>query len=158
MKSYGYAWRLLTILMASTYPYLCLLIHGYEPSLSSYWQTPLQPVFILANIATAYYFLQMKNWEIPGLLLILLTVFSVDLYGELHNVFAIAFFLTCLVPLWKTKRYVYIFYLYILGGIFMSFSLLIGEIICITGISLFHLLLLTKFKTIKEYNDNNLHQ
>ena len=66
MKSYGYAWRLLTILMASTYPYLCLLIHGYEPSLSSYWQTPLQPVFILANIATAYYFLQMKNWEIPG--------------------------------------------------------------------------------------------
>ena len=157
MRSYGYAWRLLTILVASAYPYLCLYWHGYEPSLSTYWKTPLQPLFILANVATAYYFLQMKNWEIPGLLLILLTVFSIDYYGELHNVFAIAFFLSYLFPLYKTKRYVWIFHLFLLGGSIMPLSLLIGEIICITAISLFHLLLLFKFKTIKEYNDRNLH-
>ena len=155
MKSYGYYWRMATILCSSIYPVLCLLLCGYRDSLSQYWNTEIQPLFLLCNVATSYYFLQVKEWKLSGLLLLLLTVFSVDMYGNVHNVFAVLFFLSVMHPFIKTKRYRYLSYSYILGGIICLHSLLIGEIICIFIISTYHYLILFKFKTIQEYNERN---
>ena len=149
MNSYGYVWRIITIILATTYPYFCILIAGYKPSLSQYWDTTLQPVFILSNILTVYYFIQVENWRVPAIFLFLLTIFSINFYGTLHNIFAVCFFITAMIPLYKTKRYAYTFYIYLLGGFLMTFSLLIGEIIAINTIGLYHFLLISKLKRIK---------
>ncbi len=150
MNSYGYVWRILTIILAITYPFFCVLIAGYKPSLSQYWNTTLQPIFILSNILTVYYFIQIKNWRIPAIFLFLLTIFSISFYGNLHNIFAICFFISAFIPLCKTKRFTYTFYIYLLGGCLIPFNLLVGEIIIISTIGLYHFLLLTKLKKIKK--------
>ena len=155
MKSYGYYWRMATIICSSIYPLLCLIFCGYKTSLSQYWNTELQPLYLTCNIATSYYFLQLKDWSISGLLLLLVTVFSVDMHGSIHNVFAVMFFLSVILPYSKTKRYRPLIYLYVLGGILCAHSLLLGEIICILSISAYHSLILIKFKTIKEFNERD---
>lgn len=153
MKSYGYYWRLLTILTCCLYPLLCVLCVGYEKSLSQYFNTSMQPLYLLCNIATVYYFIQLKDWRIPGVLLLFLTIFSVDLYGGLHNLFAVLFFMSVLSALNNSKRYKYIKYLFIVGLFACIFSLLVGEIICILVITIHHYLFLLKYKTIQEYNE-----
>ncbi len=155
MKSYGFYWRLLTIVSCCLYPLLCLAINGYEVSLSKYFDTSTQPIYLLCNIATVYYFLQLKEWSIPGVLLLFVTVFSVSEYPITHNAFAVLFFVTMLIALLQSKRFKYIRYIFILGLLSCLYSLLIGEIICIFAVSFHHYLFMLKFKTIKEYNERN---
>ncbi len=155
MRSYGYYWRLSTIVGCCLYPILCVLIDGYEISLSKYFHTSVQPLYLLCNIATVYYFLQLKDWSIPGVLLLFLTIFSVDKYMMLHNIFAVAFFLSVFYALTRSKRYTYLKYIFMIGLVCCAYSLLLGEIICIFTASLHHYLFLLKFKTIKEYNERD---
>lgn len=74
-------------------------------SLSTTWGTFLQPLFIITNVTTSYYFFFCaKKWVLPSIFLILLTAFSVNLFPELHNFIASLFFLSCLYPLYEYKR------------------------------------------------------
>lgn len=127
------------IFLAAIAPLICILSNGIEPSVSSYWKTDLQPLFILANFFTAFFFLSIKDWRISGGLLILLTAFSIDLYGSLHDTVAIIFFLYNLWPLYFSKINRWIIFLYLTSlPILILFGMLWAEIIAIEALCLHH--------------------
>lgn len=113
---YGeYILKILVILISLLYPFVLLSVEGELNSISQYWNTSLQPLFIVANVMTAYFFFGIENWRFSSFLLVLLTAFSVKLYPMIHNVVAIMFFLSCLYPLFKSKRFKFYSYLYLIS-------------------------------------------
>jgi len=127
--------RVLVIASVLLFPWFCILTYGWLPSLSAYWNTPLQPVFIAANAITAYYLFFVNSWKPSAVLLILTTSFSVEWWPQLHNMFAVLFFLITIVPIYNTRRYRIWFWVY-LGAIpCLLHSLLLTEIICINAIA-----------------------
>lgn len=150
MNTYGYRWRVIIILLSVLYPFFCIVNSGIRGSLSEYWITESQPIFIFANIITAYYFVQLDNWIKPGILLLFVTAFSVDVYPTAHNICAILFFLSVFISLINSKRFKYLPVIYFIGGILMIYNLLIGEVLSILVIGAHHLLTLHKFKSIQD--------
>ena len=130
--------RLFVILVSLLQPFILIYFCGELPSISKYWGTPLQPLFIFINATTSYFFFGLKEWRIPSIFLMLLTAFSVELYPLAHNIFAVLFFLSCLYSLYKTKRFR--FY-----TIFYSFSLLVGFFFGILWLEIFAILVLTAY-------------
>ena len=121
--------KIILILISVMYPFILLSVEGELKSLSQYWNTPLQPLFIVANIMTAYIFLSIENWKISSFLLVLVTAFSTKLYPNTHNVLAVLFFVSCLYPLFKSKRLKFYGYLYLASPIVgLLFGLLYFEI------------------------------
>ena len=49
--------KIIVILISVIYPFILLSVEGELKSLSQYWNTSLQPLFIVANVMTAYIFL-----------------------------------------------------------------------------------------------------
>lgn len=117
MKYTEYIFKILVILVSLLYPFVLLSVEGELMSLSQYWNTSLQPLFIVANVMTAYFFFGIDNWRFSSFLLVLVTAFSVKLYPMIHNVVAIVFFLSCLYPLFKSKRFRFYSYLYLISPI-----------------------------------------
>lgn len=115
MKYTEYIFKILVILVSLLYPFVLLSVEGELLSLSQYWNTSLQPLFIVANVMTAYFFFGIDNWRFSSFLLVLVTAFSVKLYPMIHNVVAIMFFLSCLYPLFKSKRFKFYSYLYLIS-------------------------------------------
>jgi hypothetical protein len=143
--------RLAVILFAIVTPFIFLLTQGYLPSISSYWRTPLQPLFIIANASTSYFLFGAHNtWKIPAVFLLLLTAFSIDSYPMVHNVLAVLFFLSALVPLYKTNHFKKFFWLYLTTIFFMPISLTLGEILAVIIMCTYHALLLNKIFRIKK--------
>jgi hypothetical protein len=131
--------RIIVILTSLVHPFI-LLSYGELPSMSSYWETPLQPLFIFVNATTSYFLFSINKWKLPSLFLLLLTAFSVSLYPQLHNVFTILFFITCLYPLIKTKRFKYYPILYSLSIIVgLLYGILWLEIYCVLILTIYHL-------------------
>lgn len=110
-----YILKIVVILISALYPFVLLSVEGELISLSQYWNTSLQPLFIVANVMTAYFFFGLDDWRIPSFLLVLVTAFSVKLYPITHNVVAVMFFLSCLYPLFKSKRFKFYAYMYLLS-------------------------------------------
>ena len=132
--------KIIVILISVMYPFILLSVEGELKSLSQYWNTSLQPLFIVANIMTAYIFLSIENWKISSFLLILVTAFSTVLYPDTHNVLAVLFFLSCLYPLIKSKRLKFYAYLYLVSpAIGLAFGLLYLEIYSIIILCSYHL-------------------
>ena len=132
--------KILLILISALYPFILLSVEGELKSLSQYWNTPLQPLFIVANIMTAYIFLSIENWKISSFLLVLVTAFSTKLYPNTHNVLAVLFFVSCLYPLFKSKRLKFYGYLYLISPIIgLLFGLLYLEIYNILILCSYHL-------------------
>lgn len=160
MNTYGYRWRVIIILLSVLYPFFCMINSGIKPSLSEYWNTGAQPIFIFGNIITAHYFVQFPKWALSGVLLLVVTAISTQMYPNMHNITAIFFFTSAFIPLIKSKRFKFLIPIYLLGAFIMFLknhyvhSLLIGEIICILTIGTHHLLLLQKLKSIT-YDNNN---
>ena len=75
----------------------------------------MQPLFITANVMTAYFFFSIENWKIPSFFLVLITAFSIQLYPITHDVIATLFFVSCLIPLWISKRFKFWSYFYLLS-------------------------------------------
>ena len=152
--------KIILILISVMYPFILLSVEGELKSLSQYWNTPLQPLFIVANVMTAYIFLSIENWKIPSFLLVLVTAFSTILYPNTHNVLAVLFFISCLYPLFKSKRLKFYGYLYLISPIIgLLFGLLYLEIYNILIICAYHLHMLihilhTHYK--KDKIENNL--
>lgn len=140
MKWSEFLVKLLVILISALYPFILISLEGEMVSISQYWNTSLQPLFITANVITGYFFFTLENWKLPSFLLILLTAFSVKLYPITHNVIAVAFFISCLIPLFRSKRfrfYIPLYFTSIIIGYY--FGLLWLEICGIIVLCAFHL-------------------
>lgn len=145
-----YYLRLGVIMLAVISPFICLIVHGYEPSISSYWRTNLQPLFILANAATSYYLYSIKDWKYSAYGLLLLTAFSVELYPAIHNFIAILFFLANIIPLTRTNHFKWCIYPYLSSLVVLPFSMTYSEIIAILSLCLYHYLMLRKAYNISQ--------
>lgn len=127
------------ILLSAIQPFILIYNCGQLGSLSSYWGTYLQPLFIFTNVVISYYFYSLNRWKLPSLLLVLLTSFSSELYPYIHNIISGLFFISCLYPLFKTKRFKFYFYLYGLSPIIgFTKSILWFEVYCILILCFYH--------------------
>lgn len=136
--------RISAIGLAAATPLACIAVAGLHSSYSYYWITPMQPLFILANVITAYYFFQSDKWKAPSTLLILLTAFSVADYPLMHNIFAVAFFLSCCEPLFNCNHFRWLFIPYVVSVLACGYQMMIGETIAILILSIYHGLMLHK--------------
>ena len=130
--------RLMAIIFVLISPYVMMLCHGPVFSLSQYWNTPYQPVFILSNAITSYFLFSTPNWKIPSFFLMLLTAFSTTEYPNTHDMLAVAFFITCTYSLYKSHRFRYYLYIYITMTLIMPISMLWGEILSIMVLCAYH--------------------
>ena len=142
--------KFLIIILSFISPLIMLITYGKMDSISSYWESPLQPLFILSNALTTYVFMDLPKWKLSGILLFMLTIFSVEYYPSLHNVFAISFFIVNLYPMYKLKRYRVFIIPYLLSCALLP-NLFWCEVFAITVLCTYHLTLLLKVrKVIKE--------
>ena len=132
-------------------PLLMYFFYGKMGSISAYWNTPFQPLFILSNALTTYVFMDLPKWKLSGILLFMLTIFSVEYYPGLHNVFAISFFIVNLYPMYKLKRYRVFIIPYLLSCVFLP-DLFWCEVFAITVLCTYHLTLLLKFRKVIKGN------
>jgi len=129
--------RSIALLLAAAMPLIIPLWQGVDltlwPSLSSYWRTPAQALFILSNAATAFYFFTQPSWRVPAILLTALTAFSLDFFPNAHNLLAVAFFVSCIAPLWQNAHSVRfkLVYPFVLSALLLAHSLLLAEIVAI---------------------------
>lgn len=139
LLKYDFWIRLFVVLLSFLQPFILIWSCGELDSISSYWETPLQPLFIFTNAVTSYFFFTMNRWRYSSLGLLLLTAFSVTLYPTIHNIVAISFFLSCLYPLYKTKRFKYYIGLYSLSFIvLLFFGILWAEIFGVIILTAYH--------------------
>jgi len=143
IKKYDFYIKLFVIILSIIQPFIFLSICGELWSISSYWRTPLQPMFIIVNAATSYFFFSTDKWLIPSILLLLLTAFSLDLYPTIHNVIAGLFFFSCTYPLLTLKRFRFFGILYLLSlFVFLLSGMLWFEIYCVLILGAYHLTIL----------------
>jgi hypothetical protein len=157
-KKYDFVLKLAVILISISQPFILMLTQGFLWSISSYWNTPLQPLFIVVNAGTSYYFLHSEKWQVPAIFLLLLTAFSVEQYKLVHNIFAAGFFLSCIYPMLHIKRFRALGFLYLLSiPLFPLIGMLFFEIYCILIIGIYHLCILLYVEYL-ERNRNKLHE
>jgi hypothetical protein len=151
VKRYDFYLKLVVILISILQPFILLLTCGKLWSISSYWETPMQPLFIVVNAATSYYFFSTDKWLIPSVFLLLLTAFSIEMYPIIHNILAGMFFISCSYPLLSLKRFRFFGIIYLLSlVIFYFFGMLWFEIYCVLILGSYHLSILL----YKNYLDN----
>jgi len=96
-------------------PVIILMVLGEISSISISWGTPLQPLFIMVNTMTAYFFFDVHRWRLSALLLVSLTAFSVVSFPMLHNIIATIFFISCIRPMYMLKRFRMYLMFYLMG-------------------------------------------
>jgi hypothetical protein len=154
-KKYDIYLKLAVILISISQPFILIGTQGWLWSISSYWNTPMQPIFIFVNAGTSYYFFNNEKWQVPGIFLLLLTAFSVEQYKLIHNIFAAGFFLSCLYPMLHLKRFRILGFLYLLCiPLFPFIGMLFFEIYCVVIVGIYHLCILL----YKEYLDRTRQQ
>lgn len=149
MDNKNFALRLIVILISSISPFIYMGIVGELPSISSYWESSMQPMFITVNAVTSYFFFSIDRWRWSALFLLLLTAFSVENYIHLHNIFAICFFLYNLYPMLTSKRIRWALIPYTLSIVLVFKSILYAEILAILSLCSAHLYLLIKYMSVK---------
>jgi hypothetical protein len=137
--------RAILVTIALLAPFIYITLCGEQQSLSTYWRTPIQPMFLLVNVCVSYFFFVTKDWRIPGILLLLLTCIHLDTINILHNVLAIAFFISTTVIIHKAKRHSWLSILLICSAFFLFKSILWAEIAAIGVICIYHGLLLIEW-------------
>jgi hypothetical protein len=145
--------KLLTIVLAITQPLLILFYLGQIHSISSVWDSFLQPLFIITNAATSFYFLLMDRWRVSGVMLMLLTAFSVNIFPLTHNCFALIFFISIIYG-FKTN-YLFISLYMISIPLFFMVNMLWAEIYAIFIISIYHLDLLLRINRVNDWNNQH---
>jgi hypothetical protein len=128
------------IFLSMVMPICCIAISGeILKSLSAYWNTPAQPIFIITNAAVSYFLFSIKEWRISSFLLLLITAFSINFFENVHNILAVLFFLLNLYPLYKNKRSRKYIIPYISFSFLLFFGLLWYEIAAIYTLGVHHL-------------------
>jgi len=115
---------------------------GPLPSISEYFATPAQPLFLLINAATSFYFVTTKNWKIPGILLLALSCVSLEFYPTAHTILAALFFLWSVAATISGKRYRFLAIGMILSGFGLFHSIFLAEVLAIFFICMYHSLIL----------------
>ena len=150
LSTYQYRLRMVVIIIAAIFPFICILTYGYKPSISRYWETDIQPIFIITNAATSYYLFSLDKWKKSALLLLLLTSFSLTLYPDMHNILATIFFIINLRPLFKSNKFKWCAWVYTTALFVLPFSMTISEIIAIDTLCIYHILLLNRAYNISK--------
>jgi hypothetical protein len=146
LRGFEFHIRLFVILLAAIMPLVLFLSQGHMFSISTYWETDMQPLFIITNAATSYYLYGIKRWRLSALFLLLLTAFSVSLFPNVHNFLAVLFFVVSLFPLYTTKLFRFCFWAYLVALPVMFFDMMIGESIAVFFLCLHHFLILMKLQ------------
>jgi hypothetical protein len=131
--------KIAVICIAMISPIIFVLGHGYERSISAYWNTEFRPLFIITNALTSYFLFTMIRWRISGIAMMLLTAFAVDQYLTMHNIFAGVFFIWTFFILLFDKRFAFYSLIYFCCGIISIFWILLGEILVVETIVAYHL-------------------
>jgi len=139
-----FAIRSVAIGLAALSPLICVAVEGPMISYSAYWDTPLQPLFILTNAITSYYLFDAERWKAPAFLLLMLTAFSTSQFSTVHDILAVAFFIACLESLWNTNHFRWVLIPYAISFPILSANMLIAEMLAISTITLYHGLMLHK--------------
>jgi hypothetical protein len=142
--------RILVIIIAAISPLIYILSVGELPSISSYWSTYMQPMFIVVNASTSYFLFSINKWRISSSLLLLLTAFSYEQYYIAHHVFAIAFFVYNIYPIYLNKRLRWTIIPYCLSGFLLLHSILYAEMFAILVLCFIHLHNLIKYHQIEK--------
>ena len=149
--------KLVAIFLSIVSPFIMIFNRGILDSLSQYWGTPFQPLFIVSNIICSYFLFSLKKWKIPSFFLLLLTGFNWYEFQIAHNIFAAGFYFSCLYSLFLNKRFLIFKFLYITSILLYPYSILLGEIVSITILCSFHLkILLYKEKLEKKKREKNI--
>lgn len=141
--------RIAVIIIASLSPFIYIGVIGELPSISSYWSTFMQPMFIVVNASTSYFLFSINKWRISSSLLLLLTAFSYEQYYIAHHIFAIAFFLYNLYPIYLNRRMRIAIIPYCLSGLLLFHSILYAEILAILVLCYIHMYTLIKYYKIE---------
>jgi hypothetical protein len=142
--------RILVIIIAAISPLIYILSVGELPSISSYWSTYMQPMFIVVNASTSYFLFSINKWRISSSLLLLLTAFSYEQYYIAHHVFAIAFFVYNIYPIYLNRRLRCAIIPYCLSGFLLLHNILYAEIFAILVLCFIHLHNLIKYHQIEK--------
>ena len=143
----NFALKIGIIFLSFITPFIMFFSYGKMPSISSYWNTPLQFLFILSNALTTYVFMDLPKWKLSGVFLFLLTIFSLEYYNDLHDILATIFFIVNLYPLYSLQRYRIVIVPYLLSCIWLP-DLFWFEVHAITVLCMYHLNLLIKVRHI----------
>jgi hypothetical protein len=138
MTNKDYLIRIFVIILALSFPIVCLFHGELRESLSKYFNSPLQSYYLLTNVLTAYLLYSLDEWKCPAIFLLILTVFPVDGYKMLHNIFAYAFFISCFKPIFNHNRLQPYAVPYLLSLVVLTKSFIWTEIICILTLCSFH--------------------
>lgn len=111
--------RLFVVIVAILQPFIIYFVCGELKSISSSWETVLQPLFIITNAMVSYFFFDLPKWRLPAVSLLLLTAFPTTVYNNFHDIVAILFFILCIYPMFLVKRFRFYLFIYF-------FSLIIG--------------------------------
>lgn len=143
--------RFFIIILAALSPFVYAFSEGIKYSISSYCETPMQPLFIFVNASTSYFLFSIKNWWIPAFLLMLLTAFSVEKFYEIHNFFAISFFIFSGISILRSNKEKWFFFPYSFSILFVFMGgIIFSEILAILVICLFHLRRFLRYSKISK--------
>jgi hypothetical protein len=143
------------ILLAIVSPFVMLHYFPGSTSISMFWKTDFQPLFIFTNAATSYFLFSTEKWRLSAFFLLMLTAFSVEKFTDFHNFLALAFFLSNLYPLRIEKRFKLYFYFYAATLPIFLKSFLWGEIAAVIILCCYHLHLLIHIRMIHIKRQNS---
>jgi hypothetical protein len=131
--------RAFVVIVAAVAPFIYMQYRHEEVSISEFWGSGLEPLFIFTNAATSYFFFSIEKWRPSAILLLLLTAFSVDSFLLMHNVYAVAFFVYSLIPIVLDKRLSLYAVPYLFSLVFVNWpDIFLAEVIAITSLCTFH--------------------
>lgn len=146
--------KIFAVFFALTTPFIMITSGDILGSISQYWGTQYQPLFIMSNVICSYFFFYLKNWKTPSLCLLLVTSFNHYQFNILHNIFAVSFYFACLHSLYQNKRFILYRLLFILSMVLYPYSIILGEISSIVILCSHHLrVMLYKESLIKLRKD-----
>jgi hypothetical protein len=145
--------KIAVILIAVISPFIMIGTQGFMPSISSYWTTPMQSLFIITNASTSYFLFSTRTWRIPAIFLLGLTAFSVENFQILHNCLAVIFFITNIFALYKIRRFRLFIPIYVVSAIWLLHSITLAEIWAILVLCVYHLILLVSWKNIRSHKN-----
>jgi hypothetical protein len=146
-EKYNFLIRVGILILSFITPFIMLISYGKLQSISSYWDTFLQPLFIISNALTTYVFVTLPKWRLSAIFLFLLTIFSVEYYPSLHNIFAVSFFIINIYPLYTIKRYRVLILPYTLSIVWLP-NIFWVEVHAITILCVYHFILMVKLYKI----------
>ena len=150
-NNYKFNFKLMVIFLSFISPLVMYFSYGKIESLSAYWFTPFQPLFIITNMLTTYVFMSLPKWKLSGIFLFLLTVFSLEFYDGLHDILALLFFLVNIYPLYSLQRYRLFLVPYLLSCVWLP-DLFWFEVQAISVLCIYHLNLVLKVKSVLNNN------